>query len=248
MSGMAADANTPTRCEELTGARLPGTIADGARQRWSRAFVTGITIVAVHPHNVRQAMMTRRNVVVAILSIVAISCTTGRRHDSEGNSYAAKVMSDGRTWTTENLRLALPGSYCHGDATSGCLRVGRLYTWATAVEACRRLGASWRLPIDDEWRQLAKAYGGALGDSDGRAAFTALLAGGPSGFNAVLGGNREPGGSYARLDEHGFYWTATESDTEHALFYNFGRGGGLLNRHQGGDKSMAVSVRCVGTR
>ena len=197
----------------------------------------------------RQAdVMTMRNLVFAILSIVAISCTTERPHDGEGSSYAVKVMSDGRTWTTENLRLALPGSYCHGDATSECLRVGRLYTWATAVEACGRLGASWRLPTDDEWRQLARAYGGTLGDSDGRAALTALVAGGPSGFNAVLGGNREPGGSYARLDEHGFYWTATESDKEHALFYNFGRGGGSLNRHQGGDKSMAVSVRCVGTR
>jgi len=72
------------------------------------------------------------------------------------------------------------------------------------------------------------------------------IAGRPSGFNAVLGGNRDAGGSYARLDEHGFYWTATESDNQHAWFYNFGRLG--LNRHQGGDKSMAVSVRCVEER
>ena len=46
-----------------------------------------------------------------------------------------------------------------------------------------------------------------------------------------------------RLDEHGLYWTATESDSEHAWFYNFGRLG--LNRHRGGNKSMAVSVRCI---
>jgi uncharacterized protein (TIGR02145 family) len=87
-----------------------------------------------------------------------------------------------------------------------------LYTWASAAQACTRLGTGWRLPTDDEWRQLAKAYGGLLGDSEGRAASTDLLAGRPSGFNAVLGGNREAGGNYARLDEHGFYWTATESD------------------------------------
>src|SRR5262245_37341876 len=178
----------------------------------------------------------------AILSIVSITCTGDRAvRDSDGNSYAVKVMSDGRTWTTENLRLALPGSFCQGDDASACLRLGRLYTWASAAQACSRLGASWRLPTDDEWRQLAKAYGGTLGDSDCHAALTELLAGGPSGFNAVLGGNREVDGSYARLDEHGLYWTATESDNEHAWFYNFGRGGGLLNRHSGGDKSMAVS-------
>ena len=99
------------------------------------------------------------------------------------------------------------------------------------------------MPTDDEWRQLAKAYGGLLGDSEDRAVTTDLLAGRPSGFNAVLGGNREADGRYARLDEHGFYWTATESDNEHVWFYNFGHLG--LNRHRGGDKSMAASVRCV---
>jgi len=51
--------------------------------------------------------------------------------------------------------------------------------------------------------------------------------------------------NYARVEEHGFYWTATEYDMEHAWFYNFGRGAGLLNRHSGGDKSMALAVRCI---
>jgi uncharacterized protein (TIGR02145 family) len=182
--------------------------------------------------------------VFAVLSIVAIGCSSGRVvHDSDGNAYGVKVMADGRTWMTENLRLALPGSYCHGDVASECRRLGRLYTWASAAKACTGLGPGWRLPTDDEWRQLAKGYGGLLGDSEGRAPFTDLLAGRSSGFNAVLGGNREADGRYARLDEHGFYWTATESDNGHAWFYNFGRAG--LNRHRGGDKSMAVSVRCL---
>ena len=103
-----------------------------------------------------------------VLSLVAIGCNSSRvLHDSDGNSYTVKVMSD-------------------------------------------------------------------------------LLAGRAAGFNAVLGGNREAGGSYAHLDEHGLYWSATESDNEHAWLYNFGRLG--LNRHRGGDKSMAVSVRCVERR
>ena len=182
--------------------------------------------------------------VFVVLSIVAIGCANDSvLRDSDGNSYTIKVMSDGRTWTTTNLRLALPGSYCYGDVASECLRLGRLYTWASAAQACTRLGTGWRLPTDDEWRQLAKAYGGLLSNSEGPAASTDLLAGRSSGFNAVLGGNRDANGSYARVDEHGLYWTATESDNEHAWLYNFGRLG--LNRHRGGDKSWAVSVRCV---
>ena len=54
-------------------------------------------------------MMTQRVGGFAILAIVAIGCTDGRVvRDSAGNAYFAKVMSDGRTWTTGNLRLALP--------------------------------------------------------------------------------------------------------------------------------------------
>lgn len=182
--------------------------------------------------------------VYAALSLAAIGCASSRvLHDSDGNAYTVRIMSDGRAWTTTNLRLVLPGSYCHGDAASHCRRFGRLYTWASAAQGCTQLGPGWRLPTDDEWRELANAYGGLLGDSEGRQAQTDLVAGRRSGFNAVLGGNRDADGSYARLDAHGFYWTATESDTGHAWFYNFGRLG--LNRHGGGDKAMAVSVRCI---
>ncbi len=64
-------------------------------------------------------MITKRVAVFPILAIVAIGCSGGRVvRDSDGNAYVAKVMSDGRTWTTENLRLALPNSYCHSDAAS----------------------------------------------------------------------------------------------------------------------------------
>lgn len=186
-----------------------------------------------------------------IVAALAVGCDSrdsrGLLRDADGNAYVLRDMLDGRTWMTDNLKLARPDSYCYGGVASECLRFGRLYTWASAAEACRLLGTRWRLPTDDEWRQMAKGYGGVRGDSkdDGQAAYTALLRGGVSGFNALLSGGRELGGNYARVEEHGFYWTATEYDRENAWFYNFGSGGGLLNRHSGGDKSMALAVRCI---
>ncbi len=33
-----------------------------------------------------------------------------------------------------------------------------------------------------------------------------------------------PMSQYARLEAHGFYWTASESDPGRAWFYNFGQG------------------------
>ena len=99
----------------------------------------------------------------------------------------------------------------------------------------------------DEWRQMAKRYGGVGNDSPdkGKAAYTALLHGGTSGFNAVHAGNRAVDGQYERLEAHGFYWTASDNDRNSAPFYNFGKGGRGLYRQAQGQKQMAISVRCV---
>lgn len=94
---------------------------------------------------------------------------------------------------------------------------------------------------------MAKRYGGVSEDSAdrGKAAYQALLVGGSSGFSALLGGGRSEDGQYARLEAHGFYWTASEVGTASGVFYNFGRGGQGLHRQSGGDKQSAFSVRCV---
>lgn len=169
-------------------------------------------------------------------------------HKASGTVYSSKRMADGKLWMTHNLDVDTIPSYCYEDAELNCSRYGRLYTWESARRACQSLGDGWRLPTDDEWRQLAKHYGGASDDSDdkGKAAYKALLAGGSSGFDALLGGGRSKDGQYARLEAHGFYWTASEIDSTSGRFYNFGRGGQALHRQQGGgDKQEAFSVRCV---
>ena len=161
--------------------------------------------------------------------------------------YSSKRMADGKQWTTRNLNVKTIPSYCYEDAEPNCRQYGRLYTWESARRGCQSLGDGWRLPTDDEWRQMAKRYGGVSEDSDdgGKAAYKALLSGGNSGFNALLGGGRSDDGQYARLEAHGFYWTASESDPVSALFYNFGHGGLALHRQTGGEKQRAFSVRCV---
>ena len=163
-----------------------------------------------------------------------------------GTTSSSKRMADGKEWTTTNLNVNASPSYCYEDAERNCRRYGRLYTWASAQRVCQSLGADWRLPTDDEWRQLAKRYGGVSSDSadEGKAAFTALVSGGRSGFNALFGGNRLAG-KYERLEAHGLYWTASGSDSATAPIYNFGKNGGALHRGPQGQKQMAISVRCV---
>jgi uncharacterized protein (TIGR02145 family) len=179
-------------------------------------------------------------------SLVRLSAQDQGARRAGGTTHASKRMADGKEWTTANLNVNTSLSYCYDDAELNCRRYGRLYTWESAQRACQSLGDGWRLPTDDEWRQMAKQYGGVIDDSadKGRAAFTALMSGGASGFDAVLGGTRL-NGRYERLEAHGVYWTASENDPVSAPLYNFGKGGQALNRHSKGEKQMAVSARCV---
>ena len=87
-------------------------------------------------------------------------------------------MADGKQWMTHNLNVKSVPSHCYDDAETNCLQYGRLYTWESARRGCQSLGGGWRLPTDDEWRQMAKNYGGVSEDSDdrGKAAYKALFA------------------------------------------------------------------------
>ena len=157
-------------------------------------------------------------------------------------------MADGRQWTIENLNVIAEPSYCYDNSEQNCRRYGRLYTWASAQQACRALGGGWRLPTNEEWRQLGNHYGGIRQESAdlGKAAFTALVTGGSSGFNAVYGGGRtDKNVEYSRIEAHGFYWSATASGADRAWFYNFGDNGQSFGRHENGQKLWALSVRCV---
>lgn len=186
-----------------------------------------------------------RTAVLLIALAIALSLLSAQQPKASG-AVTSRRMADGKRWTTQNLNVTTAPSYCYENADGNCRQYGRLYTWKAAQRACQALGAGWRLPTDGEWRQLAKRYGGIREDSDdtGKTAFLALQAGGNSGFNALLGGGRSVDGQYARLEAHGFYWTASDSDPT-AYFYNFAKGSQSLNRQHGGEKPSAFSVRCV---
>ncbi len=188
-------------------------------------------------------MQTR--LVTAALSLAFASLCAAQ---SRSPSPLSKRMLDGKQWMTENLTVTTERSYCYDNSEENCRRYGRLYTWASAQQACRALGGGWRLPTNEEWRQLGNRYGGIRQESAdlGKAAYSALMAGGSSGFNAVLGGGRtDKSGEYLRIAAHGFYWSATESGPDRAWFYNFGKGSESFGQHDDGETLRAFSVRCV---
>jgi uncharacterized protein (TIGR02145 family) len=208
-------------------------------------------------------MFIKKVFAIAICVTIAGSCSTSSQMhkgnsnvtnqrdsllvDRDGNKYPTKIFLDGNLWMTANLKLSIPGSYCYDNVERNCEQYGRLYTWESAVQGCSLLGAGWRLPTKDDWQRLAMLYGGKVEDSIvfRKEAYKALLITGSSGFNALLGGGCAPDSQYSRIDAHGFFWTATEGNSNTSWYYNFAKGSQALYQQNNGEKTRAFSVRCM---
>lgn len=167
--------------------------------------------------------------------------------DHDGNKYPVKTLLDGKLWMTANLSTNLPNSYCYQNTDANCSRYGRLYTLESAKQGCSLLGEGWRLPTYEEGRRLTSLYGRGSADSSTtrKEAYKVLMQNGSSGFNAVLGGNRDPDSNYARGDAHGFYWTSNEDGKNTFSYFNFAKGSQSFFMQKEGEKARAFSVRCV---
>ena len=159
---------------------------------------------------------------------------------------SARRMADGKEWTTANLNVPAAGSYCYDDAELNCRRYGRMYTWDSAQRVCQSLGDGWRLPTDDEWRQMTKRYGGVSADSadKGRAASR------HSGAEAHQVSRRCSVATAPMESTHG--WRRTGSPGRHQTtireaprFTTSAKTGRPFHRQPKGEKAMAISVRCV---
>lgn len=126
-------------------------------------------------------------------------------------------------------------------------KYGRLYTWEAAKKACP---PGWRLPTDEEWKNLANSSGGyydvetSKDVKDPKKSYKALLADGSSGFAALLGGYRRPNGTFDTLGTSGYYWIGTEKGAQYAWDYHFYRHDSKLFRYYY-SKAWGFSCRCL---
>ena len=183
------------------------------------------------------------------------SFTDGR----DGQEYRY-VYIGSRAWMMENLNYQPAtgtGSWCYKNDDRNCQDYGRLYSWDAALSACP---AGWRLPSDQEWKDLEIHLGMARNEADStgwrESAHVGIQlkatwdwnSGGTgenvSRFTALPAGFREDDGSFHFIGDLTTYWSSTWTDEGHAW------GRAMIYRSSGVYrwrylKSGGYSVRCV---
>lgn len=90
--------------------------------------------------------------------------------DVEGNTYRT-VKIGSQVWLAENLRSTtfqdgseIETAYIPKDKEENLLKYGRLYSWHDVTDARKICPVGWRVPLDDDWKQLERTIG--MSDKD----------------------------------------------------------------------------------
>ncbi|MEE9441436.1 MAG: FISUMP domain-containing protein [candidate division Zixibacteria bacterium] len=162
----------------------------------------------------------------------------------DGQTYGWVKIGD-NYWMAENLNYDTSGSWNYNNDTSNGTIYGRLYDWATAVNACPE---EWHLPSVDEWTLLVNELGGSSiagialkntsgWDNNGNGDNS-------SNLSVLPAGSRHPDGSFVGLGWLTGFWTSTPNSDDHAFLYLVPHDipGVLLN---GDRQTSGKSVRCI---
>ena len=112
-------------------------------------------------------------------------------------------------------------SISEAKATANYNTYGVLYNWVAAKAS---VPDGWHLPTDAEWKQLTSyiggySYAGGVLKEIGTTHWVSPNSGATNefGFTALPGGTRYYDGTFKRIGEYGYWWSATEISDQLAL-------------------------------
>ncbi|MBI1934549.1 S-layer homology domain-containing protein [Candidatus Peregrinibacteria bacterium] len=172
------------------------------------------------------------------------------------NMNIGTMISGTLTQGTDCPSAAAIEKYCYSDNADNCTTYGGLYQWNQAMCGYTTEGAtgicptSWHIPTDLEYYTLEKYLkdGGQTCKAtrdwwDCATAGTKLKSGGSSGFNGLLAGYREPGGTFASQGMGDYFWPSKEAaaDAWHRALFS---GYATVHRYAY-SKTHGFSIRCL---
>ena len=172
----------------------------------------------------------------------------------DGKEY--KVVEIGsQIWMAENMaykiqtsevytkyKQSFPEYSIYDYADSNFIKYGALYEWKVAQKVCP---IGWHLPSKIEYDALL-SY---VGEGDAEKAYKALIVGGGSGFNALMGGFDL--GKFTGKTAVGAFWSSTEIERNGAVPLNVSKYYGKaftssnIKKFVPAAKSLLLSVRCI---
>ena len=176
---------------------------------------------------------------------LADACVYGELTDSRDGQTYRTVTIGSQMWMAQNLNYETDNSYCYEDSVEYCVRYGRLYTWAAAMDSVGAWSPNgkdcgegtecspihpvrgvcpegWHIPSMAEWKILFTAVGGQLTAGDALKSMSDWNSGGNGtdafGFSALPACSR---GTYDYSDMgYAHFWSASEETS--SLAYNMG--------------------------
>lgn len=210
-------------------------------------------------------------------------CGTAIVDPRDNQSYNTILIGD-KCWMAENLNIGtridagnpmtengIIEKYCYENDPAICDVYGGLYQWDEMMQYASTQGAKgicmdgWRLPTDNEWKELEGIADSEFGVGDpewdnwswrgsdvggnlketGTSHWNSPNAGATNntGFTAI-GGGYASGSSFTNLGKFGMYWTSTPYSSDNAImrgvYYAL-----TTNMRNDYSKALAISVRCI---
>lgn len=178
-------------------------------------------------------------------------CGESEMSDNDGNRYGTVLIGE-QCWTSENLRSetgndGLPvARKCYDDDPENCELYGALYDWRNASFACP---TGWELPSDDDFKELEGYLGMDEEELDewgwrhSGSLARKLMAGGDSGFNALMAGLVDESDEFEAFGVYTSFWTSTLLGNDPYRRYMSTLDEGVLRGTK--EQIYGYSVRCI---
>ena len=198
---------------------------------------------------------------------------------TESTESGAVVTIGSQVWTSKNLDVAtyrngdvIPqvqeqstwasletGAWCYyGNDASNGTKYGKLYNWYAVNDPRGLAPKGFHIPSDAEWTILTDYLGGTAAAGTKMKSSTGWYSNGngtnSSGFAGFPGGVRFSDGSFGGVGRFGYWWSATEDNSNFAWYRYLRFSNGDVSRANyiskqsafTGDLWNAFSVRCLG--